>query len=201
MVLIEVDKKYSNTERLLGEHKWANFLNNPSKEETGKVSQIFHCLYNTGRAAQKDGLEPHDRVSLEFSSWLWDVAEQFLSFKYPCPPTEWCPTPSEDKTNKSLCRPLPTKVKPPPPKAAPPMVGSANWITAKTGPSPNTAQALKGEWAKGRKAGPTLNTRTVPIVSSTPSPNSATATSPSAWSRPILQSNSSGPRPTPTCGF
>ncbi|KAF5374649.1 hypothetical protein D9615_009009 [Tricholomella constricta] len=189
MVLIEVDKKYPHTARLLGEHKWTNFLNNPSKEETGKVSQIFHCLYNTGRAAQKDGWK---RIHVE-AHWFKDWSPT-TDFKYPYPQTEWCPTPAEDKTNKSLCRPLPTKVKPPPPKAAPPVVGSANWINAKTGPSPNTPQALKGEWAKGRKAGPTLNTRTVPVVGSTPSPKSATAKSPSAWSRPILQSNSSGSR-------
>ncbi|KIJ98540.1 hypothetical protein K443DRAFT_69610, partial [Laccaria amethystina LaAM-08-1] len=31
--------------------------------------------------------------------------------------------PPEDKTNKPLCRPLPVKVKPPPPKAPTPFVG------------------------------------------------------------------------------
>lgn len=55
MVLIEVDKKYPHNERLLGEHKWKEFLKNPTDEEKDRVTQIFHSLYTTGREAQKDG--------------------------------------------------------------------------------------------------------------------------------------------------
>lgn len=58
MVLLEIDKKYPHNDRLLGEHRWSEFLKNPSKEEAGKVTQIFHCLYKTGREAQKDGVYP-----------------------------------------------------------------------------------------------------------------------------------------------
>jgi hypothetical protein len=43
-------------ERLLGEHRWSDFLRNPSEEEKGRVSQIFYCTYSTGRQAQKDGM-------------------------------------------------------------------------------------------------------------------------------------------------
>lgn len=38
----------------------------------------------------------------------------------PYPTTYWCPVPPEDKTNKALCRPLPAKDKPPPPRVLPP---------------------------------------------------------------------------------
>lgn len=55
MVLLEIDKKYPHNRRLLGEHKWSEFLRNPSEEERERVSQIFHSLYTTGREAQKDG--------------------------------------------------------------------------------------------------------------------------------------------------
>ncbi|KAG5641600.1 hypothetical protein DXG03_004664 [Asterophora parasitica] len=180
MVLIEVDKKYPYNERLLGEHKWSEILNKPTNEEKGRVSQVFHSFYNTGRAAQKDGWK---RIHVEarwFKNWV-----PTTNFKFPYPATEWCPTPPEDKTNKPLCRPLPTKVKAPPPKAPQPVVGSANWVTAKTEPSPNSAQVLKGAWANGRKAsGSAVNPMAVPK-----SPQSTTATSPtSAWNKPILYS-------------
>ena len=56
----------------------------------------------------------------------------------PYPTTHWCPVPPEDKTNKPLCRPLPVKVKPPPPKAPAPVVGSSMWVDTKNGPPVNT---------------------------------------------------------------
>lgn len=55
MVLIEVDKKFPHNERLLGEHRWSEVLKKPTDEEKQRVSQVFHCLYTTGREAQKDG--------------------------------------------------------------------------------------------------------------------------------------------------
>lgn len=55
MVLLEIDKKFPNNGLLLGEHRWSEFLQNPSAEEDGRVTQIFHSLYSTGREAQKDG--------------------------------------------------------------------------------------------------------------------------------------------------
>jgi hypothetical protein len=58
MVLLEIDKTYPHNDRLLGEHKWSEFLRNPSEEEKGRVSQIFHSFYTTGREAQKDGTSP-----------------------------------------------------------------------------------------------------------------------------------------------
>lgn len=55
MVLLEVDRDYKHVDRLIGEHRWSEFLKRPTHEESGRVSQIFHCFYNTGRQAQKDG--------------------------------------------------------------------------------------------------------------------------------------------------
>ena len=55
MILLEIDKKYPHNERLLGEHRWSEFLKNPHEEENGKVTQVFHSLYSKGREAQKDG--------------------------------------------------------------------------------------------------------------------------------------------------
>ncbi|KAJ7748882.1 hypothetical protein B0H16DRAFT_897012 [Mycena metata] len=54
-VLLEINREYAHPERLLGEHRWSDFLCNPSQEEAGRVSQIFYSVYNTGRSAQKDG--------------------------------------------------------------------------------------------------------------------------------------------------
>lgn len=55
MVLLEVNRDYKHVDRLIGEHRWSEFLKHPTDEETGRVSQIFHCFYNTDRQAQKDG--------------------------------------------------------------------------------------------------------------------------------------------------
>ena len=71
----------------------------------------------------------------------------------PYPTTHWCPVPPEDKTNKPLCRPLPVKVKPPPPKAPAPVVGSSTWVDTKNGPSVNTPKALTGAWARKQASG------------------------------------------------
>lgn len=55
MVLIEVQRDFP-PDRVLGEHRWSEFLLNPSDEEQGRVTQIFHSLYSNGRDAQKDGV-------------------------------------------------------------------------------------------------------------------------------------------------
>lgn len=55
MVLLEIDKSYPHIDRLLGEHRWSEFLKRPTHEEVERVTQIFFSLYDTGRAAQKDG--------------------------------------------------------------------------------------------------------------------------------------------------
>ena len=59
MVLLEIDKAY--LEHLLGERRWVEFLKNRRADEKERISQIFYCLYDTGRAAQKDGTFPVSR--------------------------------------------------------------------------------------------------------------------------------------------
>jgi len=55
MVIIEVKRDFDCFDRLLGEHKWSEFLRNPSAEELEKVTQVFYCVYNSGRQVQKNG--------------------------------------------------------------------------------------------------------------------------------------------------
>jgi len=55
MVILEIEKSYKGFDSLLGEHRWNEFLSNPSDEERNCVSQVFYCLYKTDREVQKDG--------------------------------------------------------------------------------------------------------------------------------------------------
>lgn len=55
MVIIEVNRHYAHFDRILGEHRWSEFLQNPTKEENGRVTKVFYCTYNTGRIVQKNG--------------------------------------------------------------------------------------------------------------------------------------------------
>jgi hypothetical protein len=55
MVIIEVNREYKDFDRILGEHRWSEFLRTPTKEEKGKLTQVFYCAYNTGRIVQKNG--------------------------------------------------------------------------------------------------------------------------------------------------
>ena len=55
MVLIEVDRDFDSFHRLLGLHRWSEFLQKPSEEELQKVSMVFGCTYNTGRKVEKHG--------------------------------------------------------------------------------------------------------------------------------------------------
>lgn len=55
MVIIEVKRDYGGFDRLLGEHRWNEFLKNPSQEEADKVTKVYYCVYNSGRQVQKCG--------------------------------------------------------------------------------------------------------------------------------------------------
>ena len=68
MVLLEIDKAYPGHERLLGEHRCIEFLKNPRADEKERIAQIFYCLYDTGRAAQKDGTFSFSRCCLFFAT-------------------------------------------------------------------------------------------------------------------------------------
>ncbi|KAG6897996.1 hypothetical protein C0992_007485 [Termitomyces sp. T32_za158] len=187
MVLIEVDKKYPHNERLLGEHRWKEFLKSPTDEEKDRVTQIFHSLYTTGRQAQKDGWK---RIHVE-SKWFKDWNPQ-TDFVDPYPPTYWCPTPPEDRTNKPLCRPLPVKSKPPPPKVVAPVPGSAGWVSSKAAPAQNTPKAQKIAWEKGRNS--SLNSSDLPAWDK---PITSTAPTSPSHGRPIPAPSVSGAPQTP----
>ncbi|KAI6116052.1 hypothetical protein F5141DRAFT_1001248 [Pisolithus sp. B1] len=69
MVIIEVNRDYPHFDRLLGEHRWSEFLRKPSPEEESRVTQIFYCTYHTGRIVEKNGWK---RIFVEdawFDGW------------------------------------------------------------------------------------------------------------------------------------
>ncbi|KAK7057940.1 hypothetical protein R3P38DRAFT_2843746 [Favolaschia claudopus] len=200
-VLLEVDCSYPHFERLLGEHRWSEFLKKPTEEEKGRVSQIFYCTYPTGRAAQKDGWK---RINVA-DSWFknWNVVNPVIMNPYP--PTAWCPPPVEDRTNKPMCRPLPVALKPPPPTKAPPpsiVPGSATWAAQKSAPPTNTATVLTGAWAAKQALASvaasnnkTNKTKAIPANSSAPW---HTATAPkSSNTVPIAAKAKTAPVKTP----
>ncbi|CAK5277546.1 unnamed protein product [Mycena citricolor] len=134
-VIIEVDRSYAYPERLLGEHRWDEFLQDPDDDEKGCVSKVFFCTYTSGREVQKNGWK---RIEVAYS-WFspWPPSEIHCD---PYPTTHWCPLPPEDRTNQPMCRPLPASIKPgpalnPSAKAAaaprPAVPGSAAWASSK----------------------------------------------------------------------
>jgi hypothetical protein len=56
MVIIEIKRDFDDFNRLLGEHRWNEFLKNPSAEERDKVTRVYYCVYNSGRQVQKNGV-------------------------------------------------------------------------------------------------------------------------------------------------
>lgn len=73
MIIIEVERSFDSWNSLLGEHKWGEFLRNPTFEEKDRVSQIFYCTLTTGRKVQKNGTYPSaSRACLQrprFKKW------------------------------------------------------------------------------------------------------------------------------------
>lgn len=55
MMLLEVSKAFEDHASLLGEHRWSEFLKDPTDEEKGRTTQVFYSFYVRGREAQKDG--------------------------------------------------------------------------------------------------------------------------------------------------
>ncbi|KAF7311470.1 Glycoside hydrolase family 79 protein [Mycena kentingensis (nom. inval.)] len=166
-ILLEINRDYASPERLLGEHRWSEFLRNPTPEETGRVTQIFYSTYSNGRAAQKDGWKRINVADSWFKSW----APENRVMSYPYPPTQWCPLPPEDKTNKPMCRPLPVSLKPPPTttNAPPPIIpGSSAWHTNKVAPPTNTPAALRGAWAAKQAANQPKTAKAIPVSSTAP---------------------------------
>ncbi|KZT03888.1 uncharacterized protein LAESUDRAFT_703856 [Laetiporus sulphureus 93-53] len=126
-VLIEIDRSYKGVERLLGEHRWAEFLRNPSDTEKQQVSKIFYCTHSSGREVQKYGWKRLDVLEEWFEEEKWIPINKLIVHPYPA--TYYCEVPKEDKTREPLCRHLPVRVFPPPPPEVPPKVGTPEWIT------------------------------------------------------------------------
>ncbi|KAJ8586439.1 hypothetical protein M405DRAFT_843857 [Rhizopogon salebrosus TDB-379] len=54
MVIIEVARECPQLDRLLGEHRWSEFLKKPAEQDKDQVSKVFYCTYSTGRQVQKN---------------------------------------------------------------------------------------------------------------------------------------------------
>ncbi|KAF8845955.1 hypothetical protein BDN67DRAFT_960608, partial [Paxillus ammoniavirescens] len=152
MVIIEVDRYFAHFDRILGEHRWSEFLQNPTQDEKDRVTRVFYCTYNTGRIVQKNGWKRIDVEDAWFKAW----SPNNRCIKSPYPETHFCDVPVEDQTNHPLCRPLPGTVVVSPPEtivAPQPVVGSAQWIeTKQDGPLPPAVKAPSKPvraWAKG----------------------------------------------------
>ncbi|TFY82930.1 hypothetical protein EWM64_g1083 [Hericium alpestre] len=151
MVILEVDRYFDGYDRLLGAHKWSEFLQSPSDEEKDQVTKIFYCTHDTGRKVQKNGWK---RVEIQ-EHWFTDWSASNNRTTYPYPPSSYCEVPRENPTVGPLCRPLPVASFPPPPRVPAPPVGSAQWLQAKGGAAPAAAQkqskpaSAAGVWAKG----------------------------------------------------
>lgn len=55
MVIIEVAKSCPNIARLLGGHRWAEFLKEPEQSQLATESRVYYCTKNKGREVQKHG--------------------------------------------------------------------------------------------------------------------------------------------------
>ncbi|KAI0330400.1 hypothetical protein GY45DRAFT_752987 [Cubamyces sp. BRFM 1775] len=69
VVLIETLKIGPDFDRLMGEHRWSEFLKKPSPAESREVSSIFPCTLATSRMVQKAGWVCRDVSSSWFRKW------------------------------------------------------------------------------------------------------------------------------------
>ncbi|KIK87928.1 hypothetical protein PAXRUDRAFT_27412 [Paxillus rubicundulus Ve08.2h10] len=149
MVIIEVNRCYSDFDRILGEHRWSEFLQNPTEDEKERVTRVFYCTYSSGRIVQKNGWKRIDVEDAWFKAW----SPNNKCIKFPYPKTHFCDVPVEDRTNHPLCRPLPGAVVILPPEmiATPqPVVGSVDWNQSKQdGTLPPAPSKPLRAWAKG----------------------------------------------------
>ncbi|KAJ3995659.1 hypothetical protein F5050DRAFT_257901 [Lentinula boryana] len=169
MVIIEVDRAFKDEHRtLLGEHRWIEFLKQPSDEERSCCSQIFHSVYTDHRGAQKDGWK-----TINVRDEWFDSRQSLSDFKHPYPLTHWCALPPEDMTSKRMCRPLPIASFPPPVKPVRPVVGSNAWVQSTTGPNPKSPGNQRAAWGN--------NSHLPPIKASNSGTNSSGKAPPNAW--------------------
>jgi hypothetical protein len=78
MVIVEIDKDYQNFKGVLGEHRWVEFLKEPTPEFDERKTQVFYCLYNSDRQAQKDGWLRIDVDETWFDKKKWSLRNQYI---------------------------------------------------------------------------------------------------------------------------
>lgn len=92
-------------ERLLGEHRWAEFLLRPSDEEEPRKTKIYWSTYGSTRQVDKEGWRRIDIQDAWFAPGKWTPNNEKIRFPYP--PSRWCDLAAEDPTNKNFCRHIP----------------------------------------------------------------------------------------------
>jgi len=80
MVIIEIARECPQLDRLLGEHRWREFLKRSSEQEQDQVTKVFYCTYSTGRQVQKNG-ESSSSIHLHSVSgrFLVDKLDRFCN--------------------------------------------------------------------------------------------------------------------------
>ncbi|KAJ7052050.1 hypothetical protein C8F01DRAFT_1066478 [Mycena amicta] len=166
-VIIEIARDYEYPERLLGEHKWGEFLKKPVGDQHTGRTMVFYSTYNSGRAVQKDGWK---KIEVQ-DSWFQGWRAQNCDIRYPYPLPVWCPLPPEDRTGKPMCRPLPTSIVAPPvvPAAprAPVVPGSATWATQKDSAGYSHGRG-RGRGRGGPSQPPSKTVKNIPATSTAP---------------------------------
>ncbi|CCM03009.1 uncharacterized protein FIBRA_05126 [Fibroporia radiculosa] len=195
MVIIEVNRDFQGLQRVLGEHRWAEVLRNPSEEEKSKVSKVFFCKYRSGREVEKNGWK---RVFIQ-DNW-YETPEGMARWRainditvHPYPQTYRCEVPVEDRTREPLCRPLPVRDFPPPPPTRPLTVGSVAYYKSKT-----ETKVPGNAWASGvplslRSSSPAASGSTMTARTSDGTGVSLGVSNMNAWSQ-----NTMGYSPGPT---
>ncbi|KAF8515340.1 hypothetical protein BU17DRAFT_67931 [Hysterangium stoloniferum] len=132
VVLIEVNRHYPDFRKLLGAHKWSDFVLNPGVHHD-KVTRIYFSTLANVRAVEKAGWK---RIFIDddwFKGFIPNNHSSITRYiKYPYPRTTHCDTPTEDHINYKLCRPIPLtlfEIRLPTPPPVP--VGSSAWIAQK----------------------------------------------------------------------
>ncbi|KAF9075468.1 hypothetical protein BDP27DRAFT_1415252 [Rhodocollybia butyracea] len=201
MVLIEIDRTFTDHKILLGEHRWAEFLQKPNKEEKPCSTQIFYSNYSNHRAAQKEGWKT---ISVQ-DKWFNDWSINNSIVKQPYPLTHWCQVPVEDATNKKMCRMLPVAFFTPPAKAAKPVVGSKAWVQSTTAPKPDSPEIQRSAWNSGRPSSVNKAPSHSNAASTAPRPQNNnvsvnSSTTPKASSTSKANQGAWGPKPKPQLG-
>ncbi|KAF7290015.1 hypothetical protein HMN09_01306300 [Mycena chlorophos] len=109
-VILEIARSWAHPRRLLGEHRWGEFLKKPVGDEHTGATRVFYSTYNSRRGVQKDGWRKIDVKDAWFCGW----SAQRCDYRSPFPLSGWCQPPPEDRTGKAMCRPLPKDIIPPP---------------------------------------------------------------------------------------